>query len=581
MAVVGDLALKFGGMIKKEAAINLKKGVFGVPISSHGVCVNPRKFITAECRIGVQAVMQVGVESAGVSRDSKSLEGVVGFDVVSEVELKEKGFLGLRKTKLVCTIGPACCSLDDLEKLALGGMNVARLNMCHNTREWHQDVIRKIKKLNEEKGYCVSLMIDTEGSQIHVVDHGAPSSVKAEDGKIWFFTTEKFEGSRPFTVQANYEGFSEGIIVGDEIVFDGGMATFEVVEKLGNDLRCKCTDPGLLLPRAKLSFWRDGKLVGKNYELPTLSTKDWSDIEFGISEGVDFIAMSFVNDADAVTHLKNYISTKSSKSIKVLAKIESLESLHKLEEIVEASDGIMIARGDLGVEIPLEQIPTVQEEITYVCRQLNKPVVVASQLLESMVEYPTPTRAEVADVSEAVRQYADALMLSGESAIGPYGQKAVSVLRMTSSRMELWSREENRQNVLFQHNLGASLPDQIAEQICNSAAGMANNLGLDAIFVYTRHGQMASLISRNRPNPPIFAFTNDSSTRMGLNLQWGVTPLLVDLSDDMEANICKSIDLIKSKGLIKKGDTILVVSDIIPTSTTQTVFQSIQVKTVA
>ncbi|KAL2513494.1 Plastidial pyruvate kinase 1 [Forsythia ovata] len=577
MAVVGDLSLKFIG---KEPICDFKKGVFGFPISSHRVSFSAGKLKNGRVRTGVCAVMKVGVENTEISRDLEKFEGVLGLDVVSEEELKEKGFMGLRKTKLVCTIGPACCSLDDLEKLALEGMNVARLNMCHNTREWHQNVIRKIKNLNEEKGFSVSLMIDTEGSQIQVVDHGAPSSVKAEDGSIWDFTTEKFEGSRPFTVQANYEGFSEGINVGDELVIDGGMATFEVVEKIGNDLRCKCTDPGLLLPRAKLSFWRDGRLVGRSDELPTLSTKDWSDIEFAISEGVDFIAMSFVKDADAVTHLKNYLSTKSSKSIKVLAKIESLEALHKLDEIVEASDGIMIARGDLGVEIPLEQIPTVQEEITHRCRKFNKPVIIASQLLESMVEYPTPTRAEVADVSEAVRQYADALMLSGESAIGPYGQKALSVLRMTSGRMELWSREENRESVLFENKLEASVPDKIAEQICNCAAGMANNLGLDAIFVYTRHGQMASLISRNRPNPPIFAFTNDSSTRMALNLQWGVTPILIDLSDDMEANINRSINLIKTRGLIKDGDAVLVVSDIIPTSTAQTVFQSIQVKTV-
>lgn len=576
MAAVGDLGSKITPVMVKDTVSDFKKGVFGVPLLRHGVWSNARKFRTGELRIGVQAVMQVGAESAEISR--KNSKEALGIDVVSEGELRKKGFLGLRKTKLVCTIGPACCSLDDLEKLAMGGMVVARLNMCHNTREWHQDVIRKIKTLNEEMGYCVSLMIDTEGSQIHVVDHGAPSSVKAEDGSIWYFTNEKFEGSRPFTVQANYEGFSEGINVGDELVIDGGMASFEVVEKVGNDLRCKCTDPGLLLPRAKLSFWRDGKLVGKNYELPTLSTKDWSDIQFGISEGIDFIAMSFVNSAEAVTHLKNYISTQASKSIKVLAKIESLESLHKLEDIVKASDGIMIARGDLGVEIPLEQIPAIQEKITSLCRQLNKPVIVASQLLESMVEYPTPTRAEVADVSEAVSQYADALMLSGESAIGPYGLKALSVLRMSSSRMELCSREENKQNVLFQHYLGASLPDQIAEQICNCSAQMANNLGLDAIFVYTRHGQMASLISRNCPNSPIFAFTNDSNTRMMLNLQWGVTPILVDLSDDMEANIQRSIELMKTKGLIKESDTVLVVSDIIPTSATQTVFQSIQVK---
>ncbi|XP_076934254.1 plastidial pyruvate kinase 1, chloroplastic-like [Bidens hawaiensis] len=513
-----------------------------------------------------------------VSTEPKT-EDRLGLDIVTGTELSQKGFLGLRKTKLVCTVGPACSSYDELEKLALGGMNVARLNMCHNNQDWHRDVIRKIKKLNREKGFCVSVMIDTEGSQIHVADHGAPSSLKAEDGSIWYFTTEKFDGCRPFTIQASYEGFAQGIKEGDELVVDGGMATFEVIERVGNDLRCKCIDSGLLLPRAKLSFWRDGKLVEKHHELPTLSTKDWSDIEFGISEGVDFIAMSFVKDADGVKHLKNYLSTKN-KFIKVLAKIESLESLHKLEEIVEASDGIMVARGDLGVEIPLEQIPTVQEKIVDLCRLLNKPVIVASQLLESMIEYPTPTRAEVADVSEVVRQYADALMLSGESAVGLYGDKALSVLRTASARMELWSREENQQPSVLQRELGFSLPDQIAEQTCNCAAQMANNLGVDAILVYTRHGQMASLLSRNRPNPPIFAFTDEQNTQMALNLQWGVVPVLVDLCDDMDANIHRTTELIKSIGMLKQGDAVLIVSDVIPTHATRTVYQSLQVKVI-
>lgn len=578
MAVVGDLALMGSKISPNKLIGKLEKRVFGVPLSSRqrfGFS-NARNLDVSKSRTAIRAVMQV--EKIGSSSELK--EGCLGFDVVSERELKENGFLGLRKTKLVCTIGPACSSLDELEKLAIAGMNVARLNMCHNSREWHQDVIRKIKKLNQQNGYSVSVMIDTEGNQIQV-DHGSSSSVKAEEDSIWYFTTEKFEGSRPFTIQANYEGFSEGVNPGDEIVIDGGMATFEVIERVGNDLRCKCTDPGLLLPRAKLSFWRDGKLLGRDYDLPTLSTKDWSDVVFGISEDIDFIAVSFVKDANAIKHLRDYLATKSSKAIKVLAKIESLESLRRLEEIVEASDGIMIARGDLGVEIPLEQIPSVQEDITYVCRQLNKPVIVASQLLESMVEYPTPTRAEVADVSEAVRQYADALMLSGESAIGSYGMKALSVLRTTSTRMEQSCREENRQTLLHQRKLGVSLPDQIAEQICNCAVEMADNLGVDAIFVYTRHGKMASLLSRNRPNPPIFAFTNDNSTRMSLNLQWGVTPLLTDLSDDMEGNVKKTVELIKAKGMIKKDDAILVVSDIIPISTAQTIFQSVQVMTIS
>nr|XP_043626344.1 pyruvate kinase isozyme A, chloroplastic-like [Erigeron canadensis] len=542
-SVTADFALMSSGL-------DFKRRVFKSPI--------------LPIRVGFRTKLNGLVAKAVLQEELKDIEKieVLGFDVVKERELRDNGFLGMRKTKLVCTVGPACCSFEELEKMALGGMNVARLNMCHNTRKWHQDVIRKIKKLNQEKGFCVSVMIDTEGSQMHVVDHGGSSSVKAEEGSIWFFTTEKFEGSRPYTVQASYEGFSEGVKVGDELVVDGGMATFEVIEMVGNDLHCKCTDPGLLLPRAKLSFWRNGKLVEKHHELPTLSAKDWSDIEFGISEGVDFVAVSFVKDAAAINHLKDHLFTKN-KFVKVLAKIESLESLKKLEEIIEASDGIMVARGDLGVEIPLEQVPNIQEEIIDLCRELNKPVIIASQLLESMIEYPTPTRAEVADISEAVRQCADALMLSGESAMGSYGHKAISVLRTTSSRMELWNREMNQQILLPQ--LGDSLPEQIAEQICNCAGQMANKLAVDAIFVYTVHGQMASLLSRNRPNPPIFAFTNENSTRMALNLQWGVVPIAFDLSDNVDVNISKTTGLMKAKGMMQKGDAILVVSDGIPT----------------
>jgi pyruvate kinase len=391
-------------------------------------------------------------------------------------------------------------------------------------------------------------------------------------------------------------------------VIDGGMATFVVTEKIGNDLRCKCTDPGLLLPRAKLSFWRNGKLVERSFGLPTLSAKDWADIEFGIAEGVDCIALSFVKDDNDIKQLKAYLSRRSLEHIKIFAKIESLESLKNLKDIIKASDGVMVARGDLGVQIPLEQIPAIQESIVTLCRHLNKPVIVASQLLESMVEYPTPTRAEVADVSEAVRQYADAVMLSAESAIGAYPQKALSVLRVASERMESWSREESMQKLLPQHQLAIALPDRISEQICNCAVEMgsllfsclihcnqsfllnshngtfsaANNLAVDAIFVYTKHGHMASLLSRNRPNPPILAFTDDAHSRKGMNLYWGVIPLHLPLSDSMEDNFKKTISLMKSKDSVKPGDTILLVSDSDlnrPCAATS-VFQSIQVRLV-
>nr|CAD1819804.1 unnamed protein product [Ananas comosus var. bracteatus] len=406
--------------------------------------------------IGGGAASAAAVAAAGID-----------VDKVTEAELKENGFRSTRRTKLVCTIGPATCGPEQLEALAVGGMNVARVNMCHGTHEWHRRVIRQVRRLNEEKGFAVAVMMDTEGSEIHMGDLGGAPSAKAEDGEIWTFSVRAFNSPLPDrTIHVNYDGFAEDVKVGDELLVDGGMARFEVIEKIGPDVKCRCTDPGLLLPRANLTFWRDGSLVReRNAMLPTISSK--------------FIAVSFVKSAEVISHLKSYIAARCRDSdIAVIAKIESIDSLKNLEEIIRASDGAMVARGDLGAQIPLEQVPSAQQKIVKQCRQLNKPVIVASQLLESMIEYPTPTRAEVADVSEAVRQRADALMLSGEA-----------------------PRNDGTSDI------ASSFSDKISEEICNSAAKIANNLGVDAVFVYTKSGHMASLLSRCRPDCPIFAFT--------------------------------------------------------------------------
>ncbi|KAK2986074.1 hypothetical protein RJ640_011515 [Escallonia rubra] len=283
--------------------------------------------------------------------------------------------------------------------------------------------------------------------------------------------------------------------------------------------------------------------------------QDWLDIDFGIAEGVDFIAISFVKSAEVINHLKSYIKARARDSdISVIAKIESIDSLKNLEEIIQASDGAMVARGDLGAQIPLEQVPSAQQKIVQLCRQLNKPVIVASQLLESMIEYPTPTRAEVADVSEAVRQRADALMLSGESAMGQFPDKALTVLRSVSLRIERWWREEKRHEAMELQDIASSFSDSISEEICNSAAKMANNLEVDALFVYTKNGHMASLLSRCRPDCPIFAFTTTTSVRRRLNLQWGLIPFRLSFSDDMESNLNKTFSLLKARGMIKSGD---------------------------
>ncbi|OVA09875.1 Pyruvate kinase [Macleaya cordata] len=503
--------------------------------------------------------------------DSSSIE----VDAVTEAELKENGFRSTRRTKLVCTIGPTTCGFEQLEALAVGGMNVARINMCHGTRDWHRRVIERVRRLNEEKGYAVAIMMDTEGSEIHMGDLGGSApSAKAEDGEIWTFSVRAFDSPLPeHTISVNYDGFAEDVKVGDELLVDGGMVRFEVIEKLGPDVKCRCTDPGLLLPRANLTFWRDGSLVReRNSMLPTISSKDWLDIDFGIAEGVDFIAISFVKSAEVINHLKSYIAARSRDSdIAVIAKIESVDSLKNLKEIIQASDGAMVARGDLGAQIPLEQVPSAQQKIVQTCRQLNKPVIVASQLLESMIEYPTPTRAEVADVSEAVRQRADALMLSGESAMGQFPEKALTVLRSVSLRIERWWREEKRHEAMELPDIASSFSDSISEEICNSAAKMANNLEVDALFVYTKTGHMASLLSRCRPDCPIFAFTTSTSVRRRLNLQWGLIPFRLNFSDDMESNLNRTFALLKARGMIRSGDLVIAVSDML---------QSIQVMNV-
>ncbi|KAH7577607.1 hypothetical protein JRO89_XS01G0274200 [Xanthoceras sorbifolium] len=539
--------------------------------------------------------------------------GAIVVDRATESELKENGFRSTRRTKIVCTIGPQTCGFDELEALAIGGMNVARINMCHGTREWHRQVIERVRRLNEEKGFGVAMMMDTEGSEIHMGDLGGATSAKAEDGQIWTFTVRTLGLNCPErTITVNYDGFAEDMKVGDELLVDGGMVRFVVTEKIGPDVICYCTDPGMLLPRANLTFWRDGSLVReRNAMLPTISSKeisflivmtlrfdrearkldggltpketlheasrnlidllafdiswilhDWLDIDFGIAEGVDFIAVSFVKSAEVIKHLKSYIAARSPKNdIAVIAKLESIDSLSNLEEIILASDGAMVARGDMGAQIPLEQVPSVQGNIVQLCKQLNKPVIVASQLLESMVEYPIPTRAEVADVSEAVGQQADALMLSGESAMGHYPEKALAVLRSVSLRIERWLREKRHSTL--EVPISSSVCIGIPEEMCNAAVKMANKLEADALFVYTKTGHMASLLSRNRPDCPVFAFTPNSSVRRRLNLRWGLIPFCLSFSDDMESNLKRTFSLLKARGMINSGDLIIVVSDLL------------------
>ena len=287
---------------------------------------------------------------------------------------QHQGFRSTRRTKIICTIGPASCSPEVLGELAAGGMNVARLNMCHGSHEWHTSVIDSIRKLNKEKGYSVAIMVDTEGSEVHTGELAKP--LKAEVGEEFTFTVRdvsKGNDESSKVIGVSYDGFVDDVEPGDAIVVDGGMVSLEVVSKAGPDVLARVVEPGLVLSRANLTFRRGGGVLrARNSMLPVLSSKDWLDIDFAIAQEVDFIAVSFVKSADVINNLKSYLAARGGGAggkgggrapIEVIAKVESFDSVPNLAEIVEASDAVMVARGDLGAQIPMEDVPSVQKEV--------------------------------------------------------------------------------------------------------------------------------------------------------------------------------------------------------------------------
>eukprot|EP00775_Hariotina_reticulata_P005779 gene5779-6018_t len=402
------------------------------------------------------------------------------------------GSRGTRRTKLVCTIGPASCSYEVLSLLAQNGMNVARLNMTHGNHAWHNQVVERIRKLNKEKG-----------------GYGGCG------------------------------GCLDLLQVGDHIVVDGGMCELVVTAKAGPDVLAESIEQGLLLSKANLTFRR----------LP-------APVDISTSAGGQ--------------------DEQSSPTIELIAKLEAYDCLQHMDEIVQAADGIMVARGDLGAQIPVEEVPSIQKYAVMRARQLGKPAIVAHQLLHSMIEYPIPTRAEVADVADVVRQRADALMLSGESAMGAYPEKALGVLRSVAIRMEQWVREEDCGQVALPQ-IGKTSDGRVSEEICASAALMANKLEAAGIFVFTRRGFMAHFLSRCRPDCPVFAFTDDQDVRRRLNLRWGVLPFWTLFCTDPEENVRRTFLLMKERGLVKAGDLVVVVSDLRPKE--EDIIRSVQCRT--
>ncbi|OEL35318.1 Pyruvate kinase isozyme G, chloroplastic [Dichanthelium oligosanthes] len=434
---------------------------------------------------------------------------LMNSEATSEITSQAVTANSRRKTKIVCTIGPSTNTREMIWKLAETGMNVARLNMSHGDHQSHQKVIDLVKEYNAQNtdGNVIAIMLDTKGPEVRSGD--VPEPIMLKEGQEFNFTIKRGVSTED-TVSVNYDDFINDVEVGDILLVD---------------------------------------------------EKDWEDIKFGVENGVDFYAVSFVKDAKVIHELKDYLKGANA-DIHVIPKIESADSIPNLQSIIAASDGAMVARGDLGAELPIEDVPLLQAEIVQTCRSMEKPVIVATNMLESMINHPTPTRAEVSDIAIAVREGADAVMLSGETAHGKYPLKAVKVMHTVALRTESSLYNPTTSPSLAApaqglHN-GEFSPSQLSNMFGSHATMMANTL-CTPIIVFTQTGSMAVLLSHYRPSSTIFAFTNEERVKQRLALYQGVIPIHMQFSDDAEETFSRAISSLLKAQYVKKGDYVTLV----------------------
>lgn len=456
----------------------------------------------------------------------------------------------LKKTKIVATIGPASADKDVLRQMALAGMNVARLNFSHGSYEDHKAAIKNIAELNKETGLNVAILGDLQGPKIRVrtmKDNG----VLLEDGKeATVVIDKKLEGTAErFAI--NYEKLPKDVLPGEFILLDDGKIHLEVISTNGKDeIRVKIIHGGVL------SSNKGVNLPNTQISLPCLTEKDMEDLKFAIHEDFDWIGLSFVRSARDIIELKHIISNSKSKA-KVIAKIEKPEAVSDIDDIIKVTDGIMVARGDLGVEIPMEEVPLVQKMLIQKCCIHAKPIIVATQMMESMIENITPTRAEVNDVANAVLDGADAVMLSGETSVGKFPVQVIQAMTKIVSKMEhsdeIYHKEE--------------LPEKnqerfISDSICFNATRLSQRVEADAIVTMSFSGYTAYKIASQRPKAPIFVFTGNKKILTQLNLIWGVQGFYYDKMVSTDHTIADIKYLLKKQGLLKEGELVINVASI-------------------
>ena len=426
----------------------------------------------------------------------------------------------MRKTKIICTIGPASENEEVLTQMCLAGMNVARLNFSHGTYPEHENKIALIKRVREKLNLPIAIMLDTKGPEYRIKTF-ANGKVTIAEGATFTFTPDEIEGDET-RVSVSYKNLAKDLQPGNIVTVNNGLVKFEVVEISGDDVVCKCLVGGTLSNRKSMSF------PNKVMSGPYLSEQDKADIIFGIAHGVDFVAASFVSTKQDVLDIRELLDANGGNDIEIVAKIENRSGVDNVEEICSVCGGIMIARGDLGVEIPFVEVPSVQKKLTRKCRMLGKRVITATEMLESMIQNPRPTRAEITDVANAVYDGTSCVMLSGESAAGKYPVEAVRTMAQIAEYTEQHTDYKHR--FLSTEYIGKDNLDNISHAVCS----MAIDLNAKAVVVCSVSGKTAMLVSRFRTPVDIIGMTTDRKIWRRLSMSWGVTPVMADQFPSMD-----------------------------------------------
>jgi len=455
----------------------------------------------------------------------------------------------MRRTKIVCTLGPATDNPEVLRKMMENGMNVARLNFSHGTHEEQQKRVDIFKKIRDELNLPVALLLDTKGPEIRIgnfIDH----EVELKEGQTFVLTTREVEGTNEI-VSVTYSELHNDVSRGNKILIDDGLIELVVQDIQDRDMICTVKNGG------KISNHKGINVPGAAIKIPYLSEKDKEDILFGIKNDVDFIAASFVRTAYDVLEIRKVLEKNGGSDIQIIAKIENREGVNNIDEIIKVSDGIMVARGDMGVEIPLEELPIIQKLLIEKCYKAGKKVITATQMLDSMIRNPRPTRAETTDVANAIYDGTSAIMLSGETAVGKYPVESLITMSRIAERTES-SIDYKKRFSMEQFNVVPNVTNAISHATCTTA----HDLGAAAIISVTKTGHTARMVSKFRPSCPIIATTVSKKVYRQLALSWGVYPMLSDLKETTDELFEEAVDRALESGIVKNGDLVVITAGV-------------------